>query len=284
MADSELPDRIKTSRILGLILGLISLFADAAPPQRVVSINLCSDQLLLMLADPAQVASVSHLASEESSSFVANLASAYPSNHAQLEEIIRFQPDLVLTVPYTNPRLLTALKHLGFNIYPLTLGNQIDQITAEIERLATRLGQQSRGKTLIAEMLSQLSGESEHSAAAQPSALFYQPRGYTSGDNTLQNEALKLAGWRNAAVEQGLRGYTHISLERVILSQPDMLITSAYGKPGDSLAEQTLKHPALFRLMQDHPRIEIPYKYWICPGPMLADAVTLLREAKEALR
>ena len=52
---------------LGSVLALVVL-AEIVPktvalaaPQRVVSVNLCSDQLLLMLANPAQVASVSFL-------------------------------------------------------------------------------------------------------------------------------------------------------------------------------------------------------------------------------
>lgn len=264
-----------------LFLGLVSILVDAAPPKRVVSLNLCSDQLLLMLADAEQVASVSHLAREETSSFVASQALEYPANHAQLEEIITLQPDLVLTAPYTNPRLITALQHLGFELYPLTLGNHLHEITSEIERLAKRLGQHPRGRALVDEMLKRIASEDEHSELNRPSALFYQPRGYTSGANTLQNEALELAGWRNTAAENGLQGYAQISLEKVILSQPDILITSAYGKSSNSLAEQILNHPALFRLMKDQPRLEIPYKYWICPGPMLAEAVSLLREAKK---
>ena len=289
MADSELHDRIVSGATNGLVskylslilLGLVSVLADAAQPQRVVSLNLCSDQLLLMLADPSQIASVSHLAREETSSFVASQASNYPANHARLEEIISLQPDLVLTAPYTNPRLVTALQHLGFELYPLKLGNQLHEITSEIEQLATRLGQQPRGRAMVNEMIKRIKSETKHSDPNRPSALFYQPRGYTSGANTLQNEALKLAGWQNTAAENGLQGYAQISLEQVILSQPDILITSAYGTSGDSLAEQILRHPALFRLMKDQPRLEIPYKYWICPGPMLAEAVSLLREAKK---
>ena len=71
-------------------------------------------------------------------------------------------------------------------------------------------------------------------------------------------------------------------LEEVLLWQPDTLFTSRYANTGDSLAERQLQHPALKRLLAKKPMREIPYKYWICPGPMLVDAVTLLREAREA--
>ena len=49
-----------------LAASLSPALADA--PGRVVSINLCTDQLAMMLAAPGQLVSVSHLASEVQSS------------------------------------------------------------------------------------------------------------------------------------------------------------------------------------------------------------------------
>ncbi|ODB99939.1 hypothetical protein A3197_05995 [Candidatus Thiodiazotropha endoloripes] len=268
-------------RLTTLLLGLFSLATAAAPPQRVVSLNLCSDQLLLMLASPDQVASVSHLAIEPSSSFVAHQAAAYPLNHARLEEIIQLQPDLVITVPYTNPRLVSSLHQLGFKTYQLALGSQLSEIRSEITELASRLGQQHRGAAIIANMQQQIGVEDEQISTDRPSALFYQPRGYTSAAGTLQDEAMRLSGWRNPATEAGFSGYVAAPLEQVIEWQPELLITSTYGEPDVSRAEQILHHPALKSVMQNRPSLEIPYKYWICPGPMLAEAVTLLRSAHE---
>ncbi|MEJ2609948.1 MAG: ABC transporter substrate-binding protein [Candidatus Thiodiazotropha sp.] len=268
-----------SKQALLLLLTLAIANALAAQPQRVVSLNLCSDQLLLMLADPHQVASVSHLAIEENSSFVAKQAAAYPLNHAQLEEIVTYQPDLVLASRYTDSRLLNTLKQLGYEVYQLNQGNSPEEIAQEIRNLAERLGQTQRGESLIGDMQRRLMPQSA-TTEERPSAIFYQPRGYTSGSGSLQNEALKLAGWRNSAAENGVMGYTTVSLEQVILWRPDTLFTSTYGASGNSLAERQLNHPALKRLMGNQPILEIPYKYWICPGPMLAEAVNLLRNAR----
>ncbi|MEW8396486.1 MAG: ABC transporter substrate-binding protein, partial [Candidatus Thiodiazotropha sp.] len=88
---------------IGTMLLLLTSLAAATEtaPRRVVSVNLCSDQLLLLLADPPQVASVSHLATQPASSFVAEQAARYPLNRARAEEIIRLQPDLILITPHT---------------------------------------------------------------------------------------------------------------------------------------------------------------------------------------
>jgi iron complex transport system substrate-binding protein len=251
-------------------------------PRRVVSINLCTDQLLLLLADPRQVASVSHLAVEPASSFVAEQAARYPLNQARLEEIISLRPDLVLTSSNTNPRLTSTLELLGFELFSLPHSHTVEAIIDDIRRLAAKLDQVQRGETLITEMQQRLRSHSDPDNPPGPKALFYQPRGYTSGANTLQDEALRLAGWRNPAAEQGIEGYRQVSLEQIILWQPDTLFTSTYSESsrGLSLAERQLQHPALKRLLGKRPMLEIPYRYWICPGPMLAEAVALLREAK----
>ncbi|MES9950572.1 MAG: ABC transporter substrate-binding protein [Candidatus Thiodiazotropha sp.] len=268
-------------KAIATLLMLISGMAVAAePPRRVVSVNLCSDQLLLMLADPQQVASVSYLSRNPDSSFVAAAAAAYPLNHARAEEIIRLKPDLVLVTPHTNPRLQTTLEQLGYPLHQLSLGHRLDDIVEDIRQLAARLAQKSRGESLIQQMRRRLqSGTAE--PTPPPTAIFLQPRGYTSGRDTLQDEALRLAGWHNLAAQQGVEGYTPVPLEQVLHWQPGTLFTSAYNGAGDSLAERQLRHPVLQRLLADNPMVEIPYKYWICPGPMLVDAVALLREARE---
>ncbi len=68
------------------------------PPMRVVSINLCTDQLAMMLAAPGQLVSVSHLATEEQSSSMVDEARAYPANRGQVEQVFLMQRSLLLAV------------------------------------------------------------------------------------------------------------------------------------------------------------------------------------------
>ncbi len=257
--------------------------ASAERPQRVVSINLCSDQLLLMLADPDQVASVSNLAVEPLSSFVAEQAERFPLNQARAEELIALRPDLVLASIHDNPRLLTTLETLGYRVERLPSVSDLAGIVASIRRVAGLLNQTERGETMIHRMRQRLDSGVATTPASRPSALFYQPRGYTSGRHTLQDEALRLAGWRNLAAEQGIEGYAPVDMEHLLRWQPQQLFTSTYDGSGDSLAERQLLHPALRRMTADRPLQPVPYRYWICPGPMLADAVALLREARSRL-
>ncbi len=274
-----------TGRLVAVLLlwCLSGVAAATERPQRVVSVNLCSDQLLLLLADTEQVASVSNLAVEPLSSFVAGEAGRFPLNSARAEEVIALRPDLVLATVHDNPRLLTTLETLGYRVERVPPADDLTGIITSIRRVAGLLGQSKRGEAMIHRLRQRLDDVDATPSDLRPSALFYQPRGYTSGRHTLQDQALRLAGWRNLAAEQGIEGYAPVDMEHLLRWQPRQIFTSTYDGSGDSLAERQLLHPALRRLTAGRPLQPVPYRYWICPGPMLADAVDLLREARTRL-
>ena len=86
----------------------------AGKPQRIVSINLCADELVLRLADPRNIASVTWLSRNPDSSNVAQLAAQVPINHGLAEEIIPLDPDLVIAGIYTARTAVALLKRAAF--------------------------------------------------------------------------------------------------------------------------------------------------------------------------
>ena len=247
-----------------------------ATATRVVSINLCTDQLLLLLADRSQVASITFLAQDRTSSFVAEEATHHLVNHARVEELIALQPDLILANEYSDPALVLLLERLGFQVERFPNANAIQTIRDNIHRLASLLGQERRGDQLIAEMDRRIELIAAKPRATRPRALFYQVRGYTSGQNTLQDEALQLAGWQNLSSQVGINGYAQIDLETLLLAEPEQLFTSSYAANTDSLGQRQLHHPALQQLAGGKLLAEIDYRFWICGGPMIADAIEAL--------
>ena len=246
-----------------------------------VSVNLCTDQLLLLLADPGQIASVSRLALEPESSYMARAARHHPVNDARAEQLLALQPDLVLAGRYSPRPLLQLLRRLGYRVEQLELPRSLEEIRRNIRRVAALLGRERRGEVLIREMDRRIGAVAAtfDGTTERPAALFYQPRGYTSGRDTLQDQALRLAGWRNLAAEAGIEGYGHIDLERLLLGRPQQIFTSAYAPGSRSLAQHLLQHPALRRITAGRPMINVDYRYWICGGPMIADAVEALARA-----
>ncbi len=263
-----------------LLLFLYPLSSQSAEqPAHVVSINLCTDQLLLMLADPAQISSISYLALEPGSSFMAEQAQQYPVNHTKPEELLSLKPDLILASEYSDRALIQLMRKLGYQVETFPLPSSIDGIRSNIKQMAQLLGQEARGQQLIKQMNRRLEQITRQQPALRPRALFYQPNGYTSGKNTLQNAALQLAGWRNLAAELGIQGYRAIDIEALLLAEPEQLFTSPYAPGSQSLAQHQLSHPALKRVTAGREMIEIDYKLWICGGPMIADAVEQLHRS-----
>lgn len=261
------------------LLSVIHCSSAGAAPSRIVSINLCTDQLLLMLARPDQIASISYLALEPFSSFMARKAAEFPVNHVDTEELLMLKPDLILAGSFSDRSVVSLLQRLGYPVELFKTTESLEDIRDNINRMARLVGNPSKAELLISEMDRRIEAVRVKQHGPRPKALFYQPRGYTSGKGTLQDLALNLAGWRNISAELGIQGYGSIDLEPLILAKPDRIFTSSYAPGTRSLAQQRLRHPALLRMMDGERPREIAYKYWICGGPMIAEAIEQLDAA-----
>ncbi len=272
--------RLSVAILLALSLTLqVSICKASGRPKRIASINLCTDQLLLMLAPSERIVSVSSLSLDPHSSYMADVAKNHHSNHGKAEEILPLKPDLILASGYAARPAVELLRKLGYHVEILPMATDLAGIRSNIEAIATLVGEENKGRQLVAQMDKKISQIQKQWGENKERAILYQPRGYTSGKNTLQDEALRLAGWENAAAEVGIDGYGYIGLEQLLMAQPKQIFTSSYAPGTSSIAQRQLHHPVLKRLTSDRPMIEIDYRFWICDGPMFTDAIEALAAA-----
>jgi iron complex transport system substrate-binding protein len=257
----------------------VSVSKADSKPQRIVSMNLCTDQLLLLLVPPERIVSVSALSLDPHSSFMADAAKNHHTNHGKSEEILPLKPDLVLASGFAARPAVELLRKLGHRVEMIPMANDIAGIRTNISTVASLVGEQQKGFEIIEQMDRRIAQVQTQLAGAKKRAIFYQPRGYTSGKNTLQDEALRLAGWENVAANIGINGYSQIGLEQLLMAQPEQIFTSSYAPGTSSLAQRQLQHPVLRRLTDNRPMVEIDYRLWICDGPMIADAIEALAAA-----
>ena len=104
------------SAIAGLFLAVLICPARAEPPQRVVSINLCTDELVIPLADPETVKSVSFLSADPEESPIAAQVKGIPVNYARAEEILPLKPDIVFADVFSASYTVRLLKRLGIRV------------------------------------------------------------------------------------------------------------------------------------------------------------------------
>ena len=65
---------------------------------KIASLNLCTDEYLLLLAQRHEIASITRLAQDPAESSLWRQARAFPANRGQIEQIIAVRPTLVLTM------------------------------------------------------------------------------------------------------------------------------------------------------------------------------------------
>lgn len=276
------PMRICHLIALCLSLACIGGAALAEPaPRRVVSINLCTDQLAMMLAAPGQLVSVSDLAADPHSSAMAEAATAYPVNHGRAEEVYLLDPDLVLAGAYTARATVEMLRSVGIEVVQFAPASSLADTRDRLAQMARVLGQEARGDALIAEFDARLAVLSD-SGGDRPRAALYHPNGYTLGGGTLSDDILQAAGFRNLAREIGIKGGGTVPVETLVMAAPDLLI-SGTPLPGASRSEALLEHPALEVLRAARAGLRITSPSWICGTPHALDAVDRLVETRRAM-
>jgi iron complex transport system substrate-binding protein len=234
----------------------------ARAADHVVSLNLCTDQMLVLLA-PRKVAALSPLARDPALSFVAQDAARLPVVRASAEAVLRLHPDLVLAATFGAQTTLALLEQEGTPVLRVDLPHDFDGIRVQTRLLAKALGVPRRGEALLAVMDASLDD-----LPPQPKpihALVWEPRGFTAGPGSLMDAVLRSAGLLNAS--DGRR----VGLEALLRQPPDFLVVPA-APEFPSLASALLDHPAL----ADVPRRAIAPALTLCAGPFAAQAAVLL--------
>lgn len=249
----------------------------AQPPQRVVSMNLCTDQLAMMLAGPGQLISVSHLGHDPAVSPMAAQAARYGRNHGHAEELLRLRPDLVLAGRYSGGTAIAMLERLGVPVLTLAPADDLNTVRANIRQIGQALGRQPHAARMIADFDAGLAAL--HDPQTPPlRAAIYDPNGYSWGNASLAGQIVAAAGLRNIAAEMGIAAGGHLPLETLVLSGPDMLIRSPRYATA-SHAEAVLDHPALAALLRDGVIDAASGPDWSCGTPQVLGAIAALRAA-----
>ena len=260
--------------LLALALGWTAAAA-AEPPGRVVSMNLCTDQLAMMLAAPGQLVSVSRIASDRRVSAMAREAASYPANGGGAEEVYLLAPDLVLADAFSDAATVGMLRRLGVPVVQLASASSMEGVGRAISEMGAALGREDEAAALRAAFEAALDAL-EAEVEARPRAALYYANGYTLGDGTLAGEILLAAGLSNVAAELGLPGGGTLPLEVLALAEVDALVTGE-PYPGASRSEAILDHPVLRAIREGRAAAGTSTADWVCGTPHVLRAVESMR-------
>ncbi|WP_252946228.1 ABC transporter substrate-binding protein [Oceanicola sp. 502str15] len=252
----------------------------AAPPERVVSINLCTDQLALAIAAPGQLVSVTRMLQADDSP-LAEAARALPGNSARAEEVYLLAPDLVIAGSFTAPDTLRMLERLGLEVAVFTPAETLDDIRANILRMGRLLGREAEAAQEVAAFDARLAAIPMPPGPA-PLAALYAANGYSAGQSTLPGQIVKSAGFALLAEKLGLPYGGVVPLETLATANPDLLVAARPGAP-KSRAEEILAHPVVEALRARVPTDTLHDSDWTCGTPAVLGTVERLAAIRETM-
>lgn len=229
-----------------LIIQLVRAETSLTVPQRIVSMNLCVDQLLWQLVPHERLVSISYLSAEPLWSPIAQQVQGMNLNHGLAEEIMPLHADKILVMPFDSPAAVQLLQRLGAPVASVMLPNNLAEIPQQILQLGNLVGAENTAQDLIADISQQfnkLDQLKQHTQAR--TAFWYSSNGVVIGGGTLEHELMTRAGLRNLAAEQGIDGFTPLDIELLIAAKPQLLIIEESSSEVFSLAREYLAHPAL---------------------------------------
>lgn len=218
----------------------------AAPPNRILSTVLASDEILAHLVPPERLAGVTYLVDEPGLSDVAKLLPpALPRIHAETETMLALRPDLVVLASYTRATTVRLLVSAGVPMVRFQWYRSFADIMNSIRMLADAVGADGAGARLVDDMRQRIADvEGQVQGLARPRVLYYGGGGYSAGQDTLIDAMITLAGGHNVARDVGLRGHGRLPLAVAGSLRPEVILVSEWEqRAGGNRAAAFLHHP-----------------------------------------
>jgi iron complex transport system substrate-binding protein len=250
--------------------------ARGADLPRLASLNVCTDQLLLALADPAQIVGLSPYARDPARSFAAAEAARYRSLSGEAEDVLILKPDIVLAFRFTRRATREMLKAHGLRVVEFDVPQTLDDVKRQIVRMGELAAHPDRAAAAVARLDAAIVRARRSASPNRRTVLPVSRRGWVSGADTLIGSLLAAAGLSNPAAAAGLGGGGFASLEKIVSLRPDFILVDNDRTFAEDQGSAFLFHPALEALYPPAKRIVMPERLTVCGGPMLVNALDRL--------
>ena len=247
--------------------------ASAAPLPRIVSMNVCTDQVLLTLADPEQILGLSRYSRD---AWVTGDVRRYPTLSGGAEDVLVLKPDVVVASAFDKRATRELLKANGLRLAELAVPRTLTEVKEQIRELGDIAGHPDRAAQEIAKLEAALARARLAVADKHYRVLPLSRRGWVAGSDSFVGSLLAETGLFNIAGDLGFAFGGFASLEAIVSVRPDLLLVSQAGDFARDDGQAFLLHPALERFYPPEKRIVIPERLTECGGVMLAEALDVL--------
>lgn len=281
-------------RLVRLFIALLQalIIASAAEanarPQRIVSMNLCTDQLVMLLVEPQQIASVSYLAQQPGSAHekLRDVALTLHTNHGLAEEVLALHPDLIVGGQFTARTTTHLLRKLGRDVHVFAPAYSLEDVKANILRMGDLVGDTPRAEALVRSIDERLDALAWDRPDFEDMPVYADigMRNFLPGSKSLASAIANAGGVRVLGETLGIEGTRQIPLETLVATTPELISNATRWDNPPSLATQALQHPAIDYMLQRGTTAAVPDALTICGTPYSIDAAEMLASARRGLR
>ena len=232
------------------VFGFVLLAAAALPagaraatpkPQRVASINLSADEVLVTILPSERLVAVTRWADVPGTSNV--VGRVPPAVHrfakADLEQLVALRPDLVAVSEYTDADFMKQLERSGLRVHRMLGLGTLAGVRGAILDLGRAVGEEDAAGRLVAEYDGKLAELARRLAGATKPRVLYWSGNMTAGRGTAIGALIEAAGAINVGREMGIAGIAPPGSERAFVTNPDAVLVGTW--PGSK--EALTSHP-----------------------------------------
>jgi iron complex transport system substrate-binding protein len=250
-------------------------------PQRILSMNLCADMLLLQMVPEARIAAVTYLAHDGAEALFPGADAGVAINHGTAEDIINLKPDMILAGAFSTPLTRRLAKAIGAPIVEVQDATSFEDIRRNLRQVGAAVGEPARAQMLIGRMDADLAALAALPARAPVRVIAWSGGDSVPGRETLSGRIIQAAGAVNIAARSG-QTYGTIDVEDLLAARPEALLYGGGGPLKPSLRREEGQHRVVRRLYAGR-RIVYSDIAHTCGLPQSARSALELRRALDAL-
>jgi iron complex transport system substrate-binding protein len=235
---------------LGCQLALVALALNAAgparaeppKPQRVASLNLSADEVLVAILPPARLVAVTRWADTPGTSNVVGRVpqAAHRFERADLEQLVALRPDLVIVSEYTDADFLKQLERSGLRVHRMLGLETLAGVRGAILELGRAVGEDEAARRLVAAYDAKLAELRQRLVGAPRPRVLYWSGNMTAGGDSALGALIEAAGAVNVGREMGIVGIAPPGAERAFVADPDYVLVGTWPGSREALTGDPL--------------------------------------------
>ena len=213
-------------------------------PQRIVSLNISVDEVLLDLVEPKRIAALTSLADNAEISNISARSAAVKGRvqAANPESILALKPDLIILPNFTKADTIVHLREMQLPVYVYNAPYHIEGIKAFIHEMGVVVHEESRAQQILQAMEQRLQTVcrkvEQVSKAQQKRVVFMNALGaYYSPEHSF-NDICQYAGVQNALAELKYTKPVMVAQEEIVRLNPDVFVLSGWTNSADEIPDQ----------------------------------------------